>query len=64
MKEQFQPHVRPNVSRLEQWRSEITEMRSLSWPHEKIARWLLNNKQLKISSEAVRKFCEVRGIKK
>ena len=57
--------MRIGIIRLEQWRSEITEMRSLSWPHEKIAtRWLLNNKQLKISSEAVRKFCEVRGIKK
>ena len=58
----FEPHTRPLTSQLEKWRSEITEMRSLSWPHQKIADWLATEQNFKISGEAIRQFCRVRKI--
>lgn len=64
MKKEVKQHVRPNISRLEKWRDEITTMRRLNWPNDKIAQWLHDEKAFKISGEAVRKFCKVRGIKK
>jgi len=64
MEQSYEPHIRPNVSRLEKWRTDITAMRSLSWPYQKIASWLWEHHQLRISDEAVRKFCQVRNINK
>ncbi len=58
----FQPYQKPNVSRLEQWRDDITEMRALNWPYPEIAKWLLDQHQLKITSEAIRQFCNLRNI--
>lgn len=60
----FQPYRNPSQSRLEQWRSEIIEMRSLNWPYPAIAKWLLDEKQLEISTEAIRQFCRLRNIGK
>lgn len=60
----FPPHQRPNVSRLEAFRSEIAAMRSSNWPFQMIAGWLRENRQLEVSKEAVRQFCNVRGIGK
>jgi hypothetical protein len=58
----FPPHQRPNVSRLETFRSEIAAMRSSNWPFRKIAEWLRENGHLAVSKEAVRQFCKVRHI--
>ena len=60
----FQPYQKPNVSRLEKWRGDITEMRALNWPYPEIAKWLLEQHQLKITSEAIRQFCNLRSIVK
>lgn len=60
----FPQHQRPNVSRMENFRSEIAAMRSSDWPFQKIAEWLRENRQLEVSKEAVRQFCIVRGINK
>lgn len=60
----FEPYQNPNQSRLEKWRNEITEMRSLNWPYPAIAKWLLDEQQLKISKEAIRQFCKLRNITK
>ena len=62
MDDQFQPHQRPNRSRLEQWRSEITKMRAVNWPYEKIAGWLLEKQNCRISAQAIHQFCKRRGI--
>lgn len=64
MQKKFEPHLRPNLSKLETWRSEITEMRSLKWPYTRIVAWLSIEQNFKISSEAVRQFCKVRSISK
>ncbi len=37
-------------------------MRSSNWPFKKIADWLRENRQLEVSKEAVRQFCNIRGI--
>lgn len=58
----FPPHQRPNVSRLETYRSEIVAMRSSKWPFLKIAAWLIDQHRITVSKEAVRQFCKVRGI--
>jgi hypothetical protein len=58
----FPPHQRPNVSRLESFRSEIAAMRASNWPFLKIAAWLDEHHQINVSKEAVRQFCKVRGI--
>ena len=60
----FQPYKKPNISSLEQWRDDITEMRSLNWPYPEIVKWLLEEHTLKITSESVRQFCNLRGIVK
>jgi len=60
----FQPYQNPNQSRLEQWWNEIAEMRSQNWPYTAIAKWLLDEQQLKISTEAIRQFCHLRNISK
>lgn len=60
----FEPYQNPRQSCLEQWRDEITQMRSLSWPYHAIAKWLLDENQVSISTEAIRQFCKVRGIHK
>ena len=57
-------YVHPNRSRLEKWRDEITTMRELEWPNNQIAKWLYEEKQIKVSGEAVRKFCRTRKIVK
>lgn len=59
----FPPHQRPNVSRLETYRSEIVAMRSSKWPFLKIAAWLNDQHQITVSKEAVRQFCKVRSIR-
>jgi len=60
----FESHQRPLPSRLERWRAEITEMRAASWPYLRISKWFSNEEQFKISEEAIRQFCLVRGIEK
>lgn len=60
----FESHTRPNQSRLEKWRSEITEMRSKSWPYRRISLWLQAEHNLSISAQAIRAFCLRRGIMK
>lgn len=60
----FEPHRRPNESKLEVFREEIAEMRALEWPLRKIADWLRTEKSCEVSYEAVRNFCDVRGIVK
>ena len=62
MNREFPTHQRPNESRLEAYRSEIAAMRQSNWPYRRIAGWLRAEKGLKISHEAVRKFCQVRKI--
>jgi len=62
MESQFQQHQRPNRSHLEQWRDEISEMRSLNWPFMKIAKWLLENQNFQISAQAIHQFCKRREI--
>ena len=61
---EFEEHERPNVSCLEPHRPDIVAMRERSWPYRRIAEWLQTGRDLKISHEAVRKFCLVRGIEK
>lgn len=58
----FPPHQRPNVSRLEIFRSEIAAMRASNWPFQKISAWLAYQHQIIISKEAVRQFCKIRRI--
>ncbi|MGB0372008.1 MAG: hypothetical protein ACPGN3_11790 [Opitutales bacterium] len=58
------PYQRTNVSKLETWRDDIVEMRSLNWPHDAIAQWLAEECNFSISGEAVRQFCKVRNISK
>lgn len=58
------PHERPNRSRLEQWLADITRMRELHWPYARIARWLQEEQDFRVSREAVRQFCVRRGILK
>ena len=58
----FPQHQRPNISRLETYRSEIVAMRSSNWPFLKIAAWLDEHHQITVSKEAVRQFCRIRGI--
>lgn len=60
----FEEHRRPNESKLEPFRDEITEMRAKNWPLREIARWLLEQKQVRAGRETVRSFCKVRGIVK
>jgi len=64
MKFHFEAHQSPNQSRLEPWENEITEMRSLSWPYQRIAEWFRSEQNISISETGVRKFCVVRGIQK
>ena len=64
MSHEFPSHTRPNESVLEKYRTEITGMRQSQWPYRKISQWLLEEKDLSISHEAVRKFCKVRSIRK
>ncbi|MBB5353868.1 hypothetical protein HNR46_004132 [Haloferula luteola] len=59
----FEPHRSPKVSRLEPWRREVAEMRSVNWPFQKIATWFAE-RNVTISTEGVRQFCKVRGIRK
>jgi len=60
----FEQHGRPLPSRLEQWREEITAMRTANWPYPRIAAWLLDQHQFQITGEAIRQFCKVREITK
>ncbi|WP_411845711.1 hypothetical protein AAFN60_19035 [Roseibacillus persicicus] len=60
----FEKHQRPNVSRLEIWRKDITEMRAAKWPYRRIAKWLEDEKQHQISVTAIRNFCLIREIAK
>jgi len=64
MLEEFQPYQAINQSRLEAWRNQITEMRSLNWPYQKIADWLARETEISVSLQAVHQFCKVRGIVK
>ena len=64
MTQEIEYHIRPNISRLEKYRTEIKQMRRRNWPNAKIAQWLLDYKNLKISGESVRKFCHAHDIKK
>ncbi|WP_309383972.1 hypothetical protein [Cerasicoccus frondis] len=62
--ETIEPHIRPNISRLEKWRDDIAAMRRQLWPYTRIAQWLLDQHGLQISDVAIRKFCNRRGIPK
>jgi hypothetical protein len=64
MSEEFQPYQTVNQSRLEPWRNQIAEMRSLNWPYQKIADWLAQEAEVFVSLQAVHQFCKVRGIVK
>jgi len=64
MTQRFEEHERPRTSRLEKWRAEIMEMRAAKWPYQRIANWLWEESQFKITAEAVRQFCQVREIRK
>ena len=59
---EFPPHQRPNVSKLEAFRTEIVAMRSSNWPFLKIATWLHDNHQIQVTKEAARQFCKVRHL--
>ena len=59
---EFEPHRRPNQSRLESFRAEISKMRALNWPYWRIADWLRDEHRVAISKEAIRKFCASRSI--
>lgn len=61
---EFEFHQRPNASRLESAEKEIVAMRSASWPYQRIAEWLSAEKNLSVTKEAVRQFCNVRSITK
>ena len=60
----FEPHARPNQSRLQSHFDEIAEMRALNWPYGKIVAWLGKHRNCPVSGEAVRQFCLIRGIAK
>ena len=60
----IEEHVRPNVSRLESHRAEISLARKRGWPYDKIAAHLQERHGLTISDRAVSNFCRCRGIKK
>ena len=62
--DEFEPHVRPNQSRLQDHVEEIAKMRALNWPYYKIASWLGEHRKCSIQKEAVRQFCLRRGISK
>lgn len=64
MESGFEFHQPSLRSRLEEWRSDIVAMRVACWPYRRIAAWLLENYQVRISREAIRQFCKVRGITK
>ena len=60
----FEDHQRPNASKLEAHRDEITAMRARNWPCLKIAEWLGQHRKLTIHQESVRRFCLSRNITK
>ena len=60
----FEPYQAINQSRMEPWRAEITQMRSVNWPYRKIAEWLADEAEIRVSLQAVQQFCKVRGITK
>jgi len=60
----FPLHQSSNASVLEPHRDIVVEMRRNNWPYRKIALWLMAEKNITISHEAVRKFCLVRNIRK
>ena len=64
MQEKFEPYQAVNQSRLEPWRSQIVEMRSLNWPFQKVANWLKQHAGIVVTLQAVHQFCKVRGIAK
>ena len=64
MPKTFEPYQAINQSRLEPWREEIIQMRSLNWPYRKIAEWLAEESEITVSLQAVQQFCKVRGITK
>ena len=57
-------HVRPNVSRLEAFRSLVAEARRGNWPYRRIVTYLDEQHDLKICAKSIRLFCKRRGIKK
>ncbi len=61
---EFEEHRRPNESRLEPFRKQISKMRAKSWPYQRIVEWLQTHADLTISAEAVRKYCLTREITK
>ena len=60
----FEAHQRPNLSRLESWRDEITAMRAAQWPYRRIAKWLQEEQLHQVSATAIRNFCLIREIPK
>lgn len=64
MLEKFEPYQASNQSRMEPWRTQIEKMRQLNWPYRKVADWLEENCELKVSLQAVHQFCKVRKIRK
>ena len=64
MGSEFQLYQAVNQSRLEPWRNQVAEMRSLRWPYQKIADWLAREAEVSVSLQAVHQFCKVRGIEK
>ncbi|MGC6458464.1 MAG: hypothetical protein ACON4R_08825 [Akkermansiaceae bacterium] len=64
MPKTFEPYQATNQSRLEPWRGEIVQMRSVNWPYRKIAEWLIEEAGITVSLQAVQQFCKVRGITK
>ena len=64
MLEKFEPYQAANQSRMEPWRVQIEKMRQLNWPYRKVANWLEENCELKVSLQAVHQFCKVRKIRK
>lgn len=64
MPKTFEPYQAINQSRLEPWREEIIQMRSVNWPYRKIAAWLAEEAEITVSLQAVQQFCKARGITK
>ena len=64
MPNSFPPHLPPNQSKLERWRSDIEQMRQALWPYHKIAAWLEEHKGCHAHKDTIRKFCLVRQIEK
>ena len=64
MENSFPPHLPPNQSKLEQWRSEIEQMRQANWPYHKISQWLKEEVGCLAHKDTIRKFCLVREIEK